>query len=39
MDIVLIKTFLEIKGCRHFGKVSDNPYLTQVSINNIITMK
>lgn len=33
MDIELIKTFLEVKDCRHFGKASENLYLTQAAIS------
>ena len=33
MDIELIKTFLEVKDCRHFGKASENLYLTQAAVS------
>lgn len=33
MDVELIKTFLEVKDCRHFGKAADNLYLTQAAIS------
>lgn len=33
MDIELIKTFLEVKDCRHFGKAADNLYLTQAAVS------
>jgi DNA-binding transcriptional LysR family regulator len=33
MDIELIKTFLEVKDCRHFGKAAENLYLTQAAIS------
>ena len=36
MDIELIKTFLEVKDCRHFGKASENLYLTQAAISTRI---
>ena len=33
MDIELIKTFLEVKECRHFGKAAENLYLTQAAVS------
>jgi len=36
MDIELIKTFLEVKDCRHFGKAADNLYLTQAAVSTRI---
>ncbi len=33
VDIELIKTFLEVKDCRHFGKAAENLYLTQAAIS------
>lgn len=33
MDVELIKTFLEVKDCRHFGKAAENLYLTQAAIS------
>ena len=33
MDIELIKTFLEVKDCRHFGKAAENLYLTQAAVS------
>ncbi|MDG2392840.1 MAG: LysR family transcriptional regulator [Thalassotalea sp.] len=36
MDIELIKTFLEVKDCRHFGKAAENLYLTQAAISTRI---
>jgi DNA-binding transcriptional LysR family regulator len=33
VDIELIKTFLEVKDCRHFGKASENLYLTQAAVS------
>jgi len=36
MDIELIKTFLEVKDCRHFGKASENLYLTQAAVSTRI---
>lgn len=39
MDIVLIKTFLEIEDCRHFVKAPENLHLTQASIITRIAMK
>lgn len=32
MDIELLKTFLEVKNTRHFGKAAENLYLTQASV-------
>lgn len=34
MDIELIKTFLEVKNCRHFGKAAENLYLTQAAVSS-----
>jgi DNA-binding transcriptional LysR family regulator len=36
MDIELIKTFLEVKDCRHFGKAAENLYLTQAAVSTRI---
>ena len=36
MDVELIKTFLEVKDCRHFGKAAENLYLTQAAISTRI---
>ncbi len=33
MDIDLLKTFLEVNKTRHFGKASENLYLTQAAIS------
>jgi DNA-binding transcriptional LysR family regulator len=33
MDIELIRTFLEVKDCRHFGKAAENLYLTQAAVS------
>ena len=33
MDVELIKTFLEVKDCRHFGKAAENLYLTQAAVS------
>lgn len=33
MDIDLIKTFLEVKRTRHFGRAADNLYLTQSAVS------
>lgn len=33
MDIELLKTFLEVKNTRHFGKAADNLYLTQAAVS------
>lgn len=33
MDIELIKTFLEVKNTRHFGKAADNLYITQAAVS------
>lgn len=36
MDIDLIKTFIEVKNCRHFGKAAENLYLTQAAVSSRI---
>lgn len=36
MDIELIKTFLEVKDSRHFGKAAENLYLTQAAVSTRI---
>ena len=36
MDIELIKTFIEVKDCRHFGKAAENLYLTQAAVSSRI---
>jgi DNA-binding transcriptional LysR family regulator len=33
MDIELLKTFLEVRKTRHFGKAADNLYLTQAAVS------
>ena len=33
MDIDLLKTFLEVKNTRHFGKAAENLYLTQAAVS------
>jgi len=33
MDIELLKTFLEVRNTRHFGKAADNLYLTQAAVS------
>ncbi len=33
MDIELLKTFLEVKNTRHFGKAADNLYITQAAVS------
>ena len=33
VDINLLRTFLEIEKCRHFGKAAENLYLTQSAIS------
>lgn len=33
MDIDLLKTFLEVKNTRHFGRAAENLYLTQAAIS------
>ncbi len=33
MDIELIKTILEVRNCRHFGKAAENLYLTQAAVS------
>ena len=33
MDTVLLKTFLEVKKTRHFGKAAENLYLTQAAVS------
>jgi DNA-binding transcriptional LysR family regulator len=33
MDIELIKTFLEVRNSRHFGKAAENLYLTQAAVS------
>lgn len=33
MDIELLKTFLEVNKTRHFGKASENLYLTQAAVS------
>lgn len=33
MDIELLRTFLEVKNTRHFGKASENLYLTQAAVS------
>ena len=38
MDIELIKTFLEVNDCRHFGKAAENLYLTQAAISTRIRL-
>jgi len=34
VDIELIKTFIEVKNCRHFGKAAENLYLTQAAVSS-----
>lgn len=36
MDLDLIKTFIEVKNCRHFGKAAENLYLTQAAVSSRI---
>lgn len=36
MDTELLKTFLEVKDCRHFGKAAENLYLTQAAVSSRI---
>lgn len=36
MDIELLKTFLEVKDCRHFGRAADKMYLTQAAVSSRI---
>ena len=36
MDVELIKTFLEVKDSRHFGKAAENLYLTQAAVSTRI---
>lgn len=36
MDIELLKTFLEVKNTRHFGKAAENLYLTQAAVSSRI---
>lgn len=36
MDTELIKTFLEVNQCRHFGKAAENLYLTQAAVSSRI---
>lgn len=36
MDTELIKTFLEVKESRHFGKAAENLYLTQAAVSSRI---
>ncbi|MEP1740681.1 MAG: LysR family transcriptional regulator [Kangiellaceae bacterium] len=33
MDIQLLKTFLEVKATRHFGRAAENLYLTQAAVS------
>ncbi len=33
MDIELLKTFLEVKNTRHFGRAADNLYITQAAVS------
>ncbi len=33
LDIELLKTFLEVRKTRHFGKAADNLYLTQAAVS------
>lgn len=33
MDIALLKTFLEVRKTRHFGKAAENLYLTQAAVS------
>ena len=33
MDIELLKTFLEVRRTRHFGKAADNLYVTQAAVS------
>ena len=33
MDIELLRTFLEVKNTRHFGKAAENLYLTQAAVS------
>lgn len=36
MDIELLRTFLEVKNTRHFGKAAENLYLTQAAVSSRI---
>ncbi len=36
MDTELLKTFLEVRDCRHFGKAAENLYLTQAAVSSRI---
>jgi len=36
MDTELIKTFIEVKNSRHFGKAAENLYLTQAAVSSRI---
>ncbi|WP_082881977.1 LysR family transcriptional regulator [Oleiphilus sp. HI0043] len=33
MDIELLRTFLEVKNTRHFGKAAEHLYLTQAAVS------
>ena len=33
MDIELLKTFLEVRRTRHFGKAAENLFLTQAAVS------
>lgn len=33
MDIALLRTFMEVKSTRHFGKAAENLYLTQAAVS------
>lgn len=33
MDIDILKTFLEVRNTRHFGKAADNLYITQAAVS------
>ena len=33
MDIELLRTFIEVRKTRHFGKAAENLYLTQAAVS------
>jgi hypothetical protein len=39
LDIELLKTFLEVRKTRHFGKAAENLHLTQAAVSSNISQR
>ncbi|MEX2366994.1 MAG: LysR family transcriptional regulator, partial [Pseudohongiellaceae bacterium] len=38
MDIELLRTFLEVRNTRHFGKAANNLFITQAAVSSRIKL-